>query len=56
VSTANKTISKLQADLESANSQSNVWKNRYEAALKEQVGKYTAWELIVLGVKNLFKK
>lgn len=56
VTSANQTISKIQADLDSANSQSNVWKNRYEAALKEQVGKYTAWELIVLGVKSLFKK
>jgi len=55
-SNANQKLSKLQSDLDTANTQSNVWKNRYEAALKEQVGKYSAWELIVLGVKSLFKK
>ncbi|MBU1092532.1 hypothetical protein KJ836_02605 [Patescibacteria group bacterium] len=55
-STANSKVSKLEQELLSALSQSNVWKNRYEAALKKTIDKYKPIELILMGIKSLFKK
>lgn len=46
ITTAKETESKLQADIQ-------VWKNRYEVALKDQVNKYTGWQLIRLGVNKI---
>jgi len=55
VSTANKKNSKLQADLDSATAQSNVWKNRYENALTQFPSKYN-WKDIINLIINKFKK
>jgi hypothetical protein len=54
VSSANSTISKLQAEIKTQSDEKNQWKNRYEQALKEQVNKYTGWPLIKMGIKKLF--
>lgn len=56
LSSAKSTESKLQAEIKAQADEKNVWKNRYEQALKEQVGKYTGWQLIRLGVNKLIKK
>lgn len=52
-STANSKISKLEAEVKTQADEKNTWKNRYEQALKDQVNKYTGWQLIRLGVNKL---
>jgi uncharacterized coiled-coil protein SlyX len=54
--TANKTESKLQEEIETLKSDSNTWKNRYEAKCKETVDKYSALELLKLGIYKLLGK
>lgn len=49
ISTAKETESNLRADIQ-------TWKNRYEAKCKETVDKYSAIELIKLGIQKLFIK
>lgn len=49
ITTAKETESNLKADIQ-------TWKNRYEAALKEQINKYTGWQLIKLGIQKLLVK
>jgi len=48
LTTAKSTESKLQAQIDAATAQSNVWKNRYEVALKKTIDKYTKWQLFQL--------
>jgi len=49
ISTAKDTESNLRADIQ-------TWKNRYESKCKETVDKYSAFELIKLGLNKLFIK
>ena len=56
VTTANSKISKLEAEVKLQADEKNVWKNRYEEALKSQINKYTGWQLIKLGVQKLTVK
>jgi len=51
--TANSKISKLEAEVKAQADEKNIWKNRYEQALKDQVNKYTGWQLIRMGVNKL---
>ena len=54
--TAKSTESKLQAEIESIKSDVQTWKNRYEAKCKETIDKYSAVELISIGLKKLLVK
>lgn len=53
---ANKTISNLTAENTKLSADRSQYKSWYEAALKDQVNKYTGWQLIRMGVKLLIKK
>lgn len=44
---------KLQAELKAQADEKNQWKNRYEQALKDQVNKYTGWQLVRMGIQKL---
>ena len=51
--TANKKVEQLSKEVKEQSDEKNQWKNRYEAALKEQVNKYTGWQLIKMGISKL---
>lgn len=54
--TANKKVEQLSKELKLQSDEKNTWKNRYEQALKDQVNKYTGWELVKIGVTKLMNK
>lgn len=53
LSTAKENIQTIQEQLDTMTSEKNKFKGYYETALKDQVNKYTGWQLIRLGVKKL---
>lgn len=53
---ANKQIQTLEGDLQTMTEDRNKFKGYYENALKDQVNKYSAIELIKLGLQKLFIK
>lgn len=55
-STANKLLEKKNEELDVVTASKNQYKNWYEKALADQVGKYTPWQLINLGFKKLLIK
>jgi len=51
--TANKTISNLTEENTKLSTERSQYKSWYETALKDQINKYTGWQLIKLGIKKL---
>ena len=54
--TANKQIENKTKEIEDMTIEKNKYKGYYETALKDQVNKYTGWQLIRLGVQKLLVK
>ena len=52
-SNASSKVSNLETEVKVQSDEKNIWKNRYEAALKDQVNKYTGWQLIKMGIAKL---
>jgi len=56
IDSAKKQLENKINELETMTNDRNKYKGYYENALKDQVNKYTAWELIKLGLSKLFIK
>lgn len=56
VEIANKQNSQTLEQLEAMTSEKNKYKGYYETALKDQVNKYTGWQLVRMGINLLIKK
>ena len=54
--TANKLLKTKQEELDAMTASKNQYKGWYEKALADQVGKYTPWQLIRMGINLLIKK
>jgi hypothetical protein len=51
--TANSKVSALNQTLQDMTDEKNKYKGYYETALKDQINKFTGWQLIRLGIKKL---
>lgn len=56
VTTAKSTESKLLKQIEDIQGESSTWKNRYEAKCKETIDKYSALELLKMGLLKILGK
>lgn len=56
VEIANKQNSQTLEQLDAMTSEKNKYKGYYETALKDQVNKYTGWQLVRMGINLLIKK